>query len=67
MLRRCPNPRRTQSCVLETLYKSSGYAILQIAEGRRNECGIGLVTAKQEDTAAHVVALSILLLNLGKI
>lgn len=29
--------------------------------------GMGLVTAKLEDTAAHVVALSILLLNLRKI
>ena len=28
---------------------------------------MGLVTAKMEDTAAHVVALSILLLNLRKI
>ena len=28
---------------------------------------MGLVTAKLEDTAAHVVALSILLLNLRKI
>ena len=32
LLRRCPNPRRTQFCVLETLENSSGYAILQIAE-----------------------------------
>ena len=31
LLRRCPNPRRTQKCILETLEKSSGYAILQIA------------------------------------
>jgi hypothetical protein len=31
LLRRCPNPRRTQFCVLETLENSSGYAILQIA------------------------------------
>ena len=31
------------------------------------KCGIGLVMAKLEDTAAHVVALSILLLNLRKI
>ena len=29
LLRRCSNPRRTQVCVLETLQKSSGYAILQ--------------------------------------
>ena len=33
----------------------------------RRKCGMGLVTAKLEDTAAHVVALSILLLNLRKI
>lgn len=33
----------------------------------KRKCGMGLVTAKLEDTAAHVVALSILLLNLGKI
>lgn len=31
------------------------------------KCGMGLVTAKLEETAAHVVALSILLLNLRKI
>ena len=34
LLRRCPNPRRTQFCVLETLEKSSSYAILQIADRR---------------------------------
>ena len=33
----------------------------------KRKCGKGLVTAKLEDTAAHVVALSILLLNLRKI
>ena len=33
----------------------------------KRKCGIGLVTAKLEETAAHVVALSILLLNLRKI
>ena len=33
----------------------------------KRKCGIGLVTVKLEDTAAHVVALSILLLNLQKI
>ena len=27
LLRRCPNPRRTQNCVLETLQRCSGYAI----------------------------------------
>ena len=32
LLKRCPNPRRTQFCVLETLENSSGYAILQIAK-----------------------------------
>ena len=34
LLRRCPNPRRTQKYVLETLENSSGYAILQIADRR---------------------------------
>ena len=34
LLRLCPNPRRTQNCVLETLENSSGYAILQIADRR---------------------------------
>ena len=34
LLRRSPNPRRTQKYVLETLENSSGYAILQIADGR---------------------------------
>ena len=34
LLRLCPNPRRTQKYVLETLDNSSGYAILQIADGR---------------------------------
>ena len=33
----------------------------------KRKCGIGLVTAKLEETAASVVALSILLLNLRKI
>ena len=33
----------------------------------KRKCGMDLVTAKLEDTAAHVVALSILLLNLRKI
>ena len=33
----------------------------------KRKCGMGLVMAKLEDTAAHVVALSILLLNLRKI
>ena len=33
----------------------------------KRKCGMGLVTAKLEDTAAHVVTLSILLLNLRKI
>jgi len=33
----------------------------------KRKCGMGLVTAKLEDTAARVVALSILLLNLRKI
>lgn len=33
----------------------------------KRKCGMGMVTAKLEDTAAHVVALSILLLNLRKI
>lgn len=30
----------------------------------KRKCGMGLVTVKPEDTAAHVVALPILLLNL---
>ena len=33
----------------------------------KRKCGMGLVTAKLEDTTAHVAALSILLLNLRKI
>ena len=33
----------------------------------KRKCGMGLVTAKLEETAAHVVALPILLLNLRKI
>lgn len=33
----------------------------------KRKCGMGLVTAKLEDTAVHMVALSILLLNLRKI
>ena len=33
----------------------------------KRKCGMGLVATKPEDTAAHVVALSILLLNLRKI
>lgn len=34
---------------------------------RKRKYGMALVTAKLEDTAAHVIALSILLLNLIKI
>ena len=30
LLRLCPNPRRTQFCVLETLETSSGYAIFML-------------------------------------
>ena len=33
----------------------------------KRKCGMGLVTAKLKETAAHVVALSILLLNLRKV
>lgn len=33
----------------------------------KRKCGMGLVTAKLETTAAHTVAISILLLNLRKI
>lgn len=33
----------------------------------KRKCGMGLVMAKLEDTAAHVVAMSILVLNLRKI
>lgn len=33
----------------------------------KRKCGMGLVMAKLEDTAAHVVAMSVLLLNLRKI
>lgn len=40
--------------------------MFQFSLGKR-KYGMGLVTAKMEDTAAHVVALSILLLNLRKI
>ena len=34
LLGRCPNPRRTQNLCSETMDKSIGYAILQIADGR---------------------------------
>ena len=33
----------------------------------KRKCGIGLVTAKLRETAAHIVAMSILVLNLRKI
>lgn len=33
----------------------------------KRKCGMGLVTAKLRDTAAHVIALSVLVLNLRKI
>jgi len=33
----------------------------------KRKCGMGLVMAKLEDTSAHVVAMSILLMNLRKI
>ena len=34
LLGRCPNPRRTQKLCSETMDKSIGYAIFQIADGR---------------------------------
>ena len=33
----------------------------------KRKCGIGLVTAKLQETAAHVLAMSVLVLNLSKI
>ena len=33
----------------------------------KRKCGMGLVTAKLRETAAHVIAMSILVLNLRKI
>ena len=33
----------------------------------KRKCGMGLVTAKLRETATHVVAMSILVLNLRKI
>lgn len=33
----------------------------------KRKCGMGLVTAKLRETAAHVIAMSVLLLNLRKI
>ena len=33
----------------------------------KRKCGIGLVTAKLRETAAHVIAMSVLALNLRKI
>lgn len=33
----------------------------------KRKCGMGLVTAKLQDTAAHVIAMSVLVLNLRKI
>lgn len=33
----------------------------------KRKCGIGLVTAKLQETAAHVIAMSVLVLNLRKI
>ena len=33
----------------------------------KRKCGMGLVTAKLRETAAHVVAMSVLVLNLRKI
>ena len=32
----------------------------------KRKCGMGLVTAKLRETAAHVIAMSVLLLNLRK-
>ena len=33
----------------------------------KRKCGMGLVTAKLQETAAHVIAMSVLVLNLRKI
>ena len=38
----------------------------QIQSGEA-KCGMGLVTAKLRETAAHVIAMSVLVLNLRKI
>ena len=42
------------------------YSNGQISLAKR-KCGIGLVTAKLRDTAAHVIAMSVPVLNLRKI
>ena len=33
----------------------------------KRKCGMGLITAKLRETAAHVIAMSVLVLNLRKI
>ena len=33
----------------------------------KRKCGMGLVMARPRETAAHVIAMSVLVLNLGKI
>ena len=33
----------------------------------KRKCGMGLVTAKLEETAAHVIAMSIVVLNLRRL
>lgn len=33
----------------------------------KRKCGMGLITAKLRETAAHVIAISVLVLNLRKI
>lgn len=33
----------------------------------KRKCGMGLITARLRETAAHVIAMSVLLLNLRKI
>ena len=33
----------------------------------KRKCGMGLVTAKLQETAGHVIAMSVLVLNLRKI
>lgn len=33
----------------------------------KRKCGMGLVTAKLRETAAHIIAMSVLVLNLRKI
>ena len=59
---RDPETRRRTIGMSASVWKWSAGSVW-----RKRKCGMGLVTAKLRETAAHVIAMSVLVLNLRKI